>query len=277
MSRLETGIWWTEFGGKRKRNRPPIFCVVAANPADKTVCDGRACRPGEGNAQGITHGSNPFDFRGGSIKSTPHEPDPASPLYAPLAAAAKDAAFKGLVYMCAADYDFREIASNWMRAFVRLGLKNALVYALDAEAHAHLTARGVRSVDGSLAMADFNRTRLARHIQRAEAERHLAAAAVAASGVDVLLMDCSHVLLRDAAPLLHEAAHSVDVSVPRGNCDGRTTPRSPAGCNPNWLAAPPRTGSLRQRDTRLVLPPGRSSGCAARAAPSSAAARSLGR
>jgi len=155
--------------------------------------------------------------------------------------------------MCAADYDFREIASNWMRAFVRLGLKNALVYALDAEAHAHLTARGVRSVDGSLAMADFNRTRLARHIQRAEAERHLAAAAVAASGVDVLLMDCSHVLLRDAAPLLHEAAHSVDVSVPRGNCDGRTTPRSPAGCNPNWSLVWLRgAGSAEQRSRAVA-------------------------
>ena len=64
------------------------LCHLAATSPHKTVCDGRACRPGEGNAQGITHGSNPYDIRGGSLKLNPHEPDPASPLYAPLAAAA---------------------------------------------------------------------------------------------------------------------------------------------------------------------------------------------
>ena len=40
-------------------------------------------------------------------------------------------------------------------------------------------------------------TRLVRHIQRCEAEKHLAAAALAAAGLDVLLTDASHVLLGD--------------------------------------------------------------------------------
>ena len=43
--------------------------------------------------------------------------------------------------------------------------------------------------DLTTSCADWNRTRLQRHIQQAEAERHLAAAALAASGLDVLLME----------------------------------------------------------------------------------------
>ena len=66
------------------------------------------------------------------------------------------------------------------RAAARAGLTNTLIYALDVEAHTHFTDRGLPSSDGSAQMAAWERTRLQRHIQRAEAERHVAAAALAA-------------------------------------------------------------------------------------------------
>lgn len=203
-----------------------------------TLCDGRACRPGEGNPT-VTHSSNPYklppigaDF----LKAPPHGPEPHSPQYERLVAAAHAAAKHHTVIMCAADFDYRELAQNWHRATARLGLTNALVYALDAAAYAFLSSSGVPAVDGSANVDAWNRTRVQRHIQRAEAERHLAAAAIAASGLDVLLTDTTHVMLRDVMPSLHAVAKSgVDMAVVRGRCTGKP----PLGCglwwNMNWL------------------------------------------
>ena len=124
------------------------------------------------------------------------------------------------------------MAENWYRSIQRIGLLNALVYALDTETYQHLTGRGVPSVDGSTNLDAWNRTRVQRHIQRAEAERHMAAAALAASGLDVLLTDSSHVIIGDITLALHDVAKEgvVDTAVPRGNCNGRP----PIGCSPWW-------------------------------------------
>jgi len=197
-------------------------------PKHSTICDGRTCRPGEGNPT-VTHSTNlytpqmPKTFQ----KDPPHRPD--SPQYATLLAAARR---HQLVILCAADFDYREIAENWYRAIQRVGLSNALVYALDTEVHVYLSGRGVPSVDGSANLEEWNRTRVARHIQRAEAERHLAAAALAAAGHDVLLTEATHVMLSDVTPMLHALAAKgdIDMAVPRGNCDGK----APVGCNLWW-------------------------------------------
>ena len=129
-----------------------------------------SCRPGEGNPT-VTHASNPHtlppapaDF----VKEPPNSP--TSPQYAALVAAATEAARRHhdhhghhLVIMCAADFDYRELAENWFKAASRLGLTNALVYALDVPAYEYLKARGVNAVDGSANLDAWNRTRITRH------------------------------------------------------------------------------------------------------------------
>jgi len=211
--------------------------AVALPPLHKVVCDGRLCKPGEGNPS-VTHNENPYELPipglNVTMKGTPH--GPMSPEYAPLVSAAHATAMKHLVYLCAADFDFREIAENWHRAARRLGLTNLLIYALDADVYTHLTARALPAVDGSRNLDAWNRTRLQRHIQVAEAERHMAAAAIAAAGLDVLLMESSHVMLRDPSPTLNALAHSstlsVDTAYPRGLCTSK--PNAFAGCGPFW-------------------------------------------
>ena len=116
----------------------------------------------------------------------------------------------------------------------RLGLRNGLVYALDREVHAYLTEQRVPSFDGSANLDAWNLTRLQRHIQAAEAERHLAAAAIAASGLNVLLTEASHVMLRDATPMLYAAAKAnVDAAFGRSACNGKP----PIGCGFWWNLA----------------------------------------
>ena len=149
-------------------------------PLHRIDCGGRVCRPGEGNPS-VTHGDNPYEFPmpdGWQKKGPPHDPDPNSPQYAPLVAAAKSVAHAHhkLVIMCAADFDYREIAENWYKAVKHAGLSNGLVYALDREAYSYLVGKGVHAFDGSSNLAAWNSTRLQRHIQSADAERHLAAA-----------------------------------------------------------------------------------------------------
>ena len=111
----------------------PLAGVPAAinlPPLHRTVCGNgtRTCRPGEGNPT-VTHSDNPYEFGypADYLKAPPHTPDPTSPQYAPLVAAAE--AVKGhhrLIYMCVADFDFRELAKNWHRAIHRFGLSNAI-------------------------------------------------------------------------------------------------------------------------------------------------------
>jgi len=203
-------------------------------PLHRTVCGNgtRTCRPGEGNPS-VTHSDNPYDFPHPTdyLKTPPHSPDPTSPQYAALVTAAE--AVKGhhrLIYMCVADFDFRELAKNWHRAIRRFGLSNAIVYALDSETRAYLAAAEVPTVDGSANIAAWNRTRLGRHMQRVDAEKHVAAAALVAAGFDVLLTDATHVMTRDATPFLHAltkdaGAHALDAAVARSaHWNGRGWP-----------------------------------------------------
>ncbi len=227
----------------------------ALPPLHATVCGGgRKCRPGEGNPS-VTHADNPYPplpLEPDELRVPPHEPDPKAAHYAAFVTAASAVAqHHRLVIMCAADFDYREIVENWYAALRRSGLSNGIVYAYDAELHDHLRGRGVPSVDGSANLEAWNRTRLARHIQRAEAERHIAAAALAAAGLDVLLMDAAHVMLRDATPTLHAVVKSGDVgmAVARNVCDGKP----PVGCHPLWSLVFLRgTGSREQRERAVA-------------------------
>jgi len=224
----------------------------------RTDCGGRTCRPGEGNPV-VTHGDNPFEFPlpKDAIKGAPHEPDPKG-IYAPLVQAAHAAAQHRLLYFCAADVDYREIAHNWFTALSRLGVHNALVYSLDSGAHAYLYARRVTSFDGTAYIDAWNKTRLQRHIQAAEAERHMAAAAIAASGLNVLLIEATHVVVNDPSPLLHalSKAGTIDTAFARSGCNGKP----PFGCGLWWNVAylvgagPPETHKEQaQRAVQLQL------------------------
>lgn len=221
----------------------------------KRCNDGRrACRPGEGNLV-VTHNTNPYEHTipSDSIKGIPHEPDPNSPQYGRLVSAASAAAqhHHSLIFFCAADFDYREIAENWYAALKRLGLSNYVIYALDAEAHEYLTGRGIRSVDGSANMDAWKRTRLVRHIQQAEAERHLAAAALVASGLNVLFMEATHVMRRDATPLLHallKDGTAFDAAFAVSGCHGKP----PIGCELWWNLGLLRGAGTQEQRERAV-------------------------
>ena len=221
-------------------------------------CSGRPCRPGEGNPS-ITHSYNPYTLPSAPadfIKGPPNDADPASPQYAPLVAAARAVAKHHLgrhghhlVLMCAADFDFREVAENWYRAIERVGMSNALVYALDAEVYQHLSSRGVPTFDGSANLDAWNRTRVQRHLQRAEAERHMAAAALTAAGLDVLLMDASQVVIGDVTQPLHELTKmGVDMAVSRSGCNGKP----PVGCGQWWNLVFLRGAGTAEQRARAV-------------------------
>ena len=223
------------------------------------VCNGRTCLPGEGNPV-VTHSENRFYKAPPNMNSLlhvpPHAPDPASPQYAPLVAAASAAAAAArrgaakLVVFCAADFDFRELAENWYSA-ARKASPNAgaLVYAADADAYAYLIARRVRAVDGSANFDAWNRTRLQRHIQAVDGEKHIAAAAIAAAGLDVLLTESTHVLLRDVVPTFAGVARdSVDVAAAKGGCNGRP----PVGCDPTWNLVWLRGAGTEEQRRRTV-------------------------
>lgn len=204
-----------------------------------TRCSSRACRPGEGNPR-VSHDRNPFALPPhppSFLTSPPHSP--SSPVYAPLVSLGRELARSHeashshrLLFLCAADFDFRLLASNWLAALHRKGATNALVYALDSDTHEYLRSQGHQSVDGSSNLAGWNATRLSRHIQRAEAERHLAAAALAWAGLDVLLTETTHVMVGDVRPMLRALASAggdegMDMAVPKGLCKGQVSASTP--------------------------------------------------
>ena len=223
----------------------------ALPPQHKVSCDGRPCRPGEGNPS-VTHSDNPYEFPlpPDVIKGVPHDPDPGSTQYAALVAQARKVAHHHFIIMTAADFDYRELVENWHRALLRSGHDNGLVYAVDSELHSYLQARRIPTVDGSSNSNAWNRTRLQRHIQQVDAEKHLAAAAVAASGLDVLLTETSHVLLHNVVPALSALTKSgeMDMAVAR-ECNGKP----PVGCNPLWnLVFLHGSGTAEQRQRAVA-------------------------
>ena len=234
----------------------------ASQPLHTTRCGDRVCRPGEGNLKGYGHWVQPYEHTDVKLseygKTAPgweaHSAFPSA-RYTNLIQLARERLRDGFVILTAADFDFRFMALNWYRAATRIGVANGLVHALDTEAYAFLRDRGVPTNDGSIALNAWNSTRLRRHLQRALAERHMAAAALVDAGINVLLMDSSAVLLRPVAPYFTSvAAMALDVMAMRANCDATKEPA--LGCNLLWnflfLRGAPPARPPAPRDTRVL-------------------------
>jgi len=159
----------------------------------------------------------------------PHTSDPYSAQYAPLVLAASARQQRNLVIFAVADYDYRELAENWALSNKKAG-NPALLYALDSEGYQYLSSRGVPVFDGTANFKEWDGYRLVRHLQRVEAEKFTAAAALAASGLDVLLTDVSHVFRAQVLPALRTHTHGIDMAVARGPCTGK----APIGCSLWW-------------------------------------------
>ena len=137
----------------------------------------------------------------------------------------------------AADFDFRELGENWYKATQRAGVGNALLYALDAPAYEYFLSRRIAAVvNGTDNLDAWAGTRLQRHIQRALAERHMAAAALVGAGFDVLLTDTTHVVLRNPFGYLRAQRDDVDLWAMRGGCNAKRPEHSEAGlgCGMVW-------------------------------------------
>lgn len=219
----------------------------ATGPLHRTVCDdGKPCRPGEGNLKGYEHWKMPWEPPSidGLTKQAPHgwsngAPFPTAP-YAQLVSAAKRVASNGnAVVFAAADFDFRELGENWLKSTQRAGIGNALLYALDTEAYDYFLSKFSATtaiVNGTDNLNAWEATRLQRHIQRALAERHMAAAALVHAGFDVLLTDATHVFVRNPFPDLLRQRKDVDLWAMRGGCNAKKPENSEAGlgCGLMW-------------------------------------------
>lgn len=211
-------------------------------PLHRTWCGDHVCRPGEGNLKGYKHWSMPWEPPPitGLTKAAPHGWTSGAPFpeahYRPLISLAQKLVSAGggskLVVFAAADFDFRELGENWYRAAQRAGIPNALIYALDAEACGHFLGKGIPTANGTDNLNAWAATRLQRHIQRALAERHMAAAALASAGFDVLLSDTTHVFRKPIAPFFERAPPEIDVFAMRGGCSVKREPQ--LGCGFLW-------------------------------------------
>ena len=212
--------------------------VEATEPMHKNVCGDHVCRPGEGNLKGYEHWKQPYESKplGGLSKYPAHDwsrgaafPDDK---YASLVAAARSAVPGGssFIALTVADFDFRLLAENWYTAAKAVATP-ALVHALDSDVFSYLTARGVPAHNGTANLQAWESTKLQRHIQRALAERHMAAAALVSAGFDVMMCDTTHVLRRSAEPFFRAQPAQVDLFAPRGNCNAR---KERAGCGARW-------------------------------------------
>ena len=198
---------------ERKKNDGLGNTRQATEPLHKVDCGGYTCRPGEGNLKGYEHWSMPWTppsiDEGGPdggplLKSAPGWPKketefPAA-LYSNVIAAARGIAKDNFVVFAAADFDFRYLGMNWHRATQRAGITNALLYALDSESYSFFLSMSIPTANGTERMGAWGQTRLQRHIQRALAERHMALAAIANDGLDVLLSDTTHVFQKPVQP-----------------------------------------------------------------------------
>lgn len=95
-------------------------------------------------------------------------------------------------------------------------------------------------------------TRLQRHIQRALAERHMAAAALAHAGFDVLLTDTTHVFTRPIAPFLATAPSNADILAMRTGCGLKREPLLGCGFSWNFLLLRGSAGGDLARRERVV-------------------------
>ncbi len=180
-------------------------------PSHSAVCaGGRPCRPGEGNTKGYKMWQQPYEHREHFVQTRRREP-PANPDYSALLAAAKAVAIQKVVILAAADFDYRELALNWVAHVRARGHANALLLAMDSELVAELSRRGIAHADNSANLAAWNATCLQRHVQAVRTERHVAAAALVAASYDVLLCDVTAVFSADPMPYLLDASRQADV------------------------------------------------------------------
>jgi hypothetical protein len=214
--------------------------TVHTGPLHKTDCGGRVCRPGEGNLKGYQHWSMPWEpppidslSKLAAREWGKGAPFPAR-FYEPLVSVAARVQQDKIVIFAAADFDFRELAENWYRATQRASISNVLLYALDSEAYDYFSARSIPTANGTDNLDAWASTRLQRHLQRALAERHMAAAALVHAGYDVLLTDTTHVFQRPVTPLLRSLGSdgSVDIFAQRGGCSLKAEPA--IGCGFVW-------------------------------------------
>ena len=245
---------------RAKRGLPPLPLW----PAHSTVCGGRACRPGEGNIKHDTESGptgrrykmwgQPYEHREQYVQSrsrrAPHAPNPDT-VYAGLAAAARAVARDNLVVMTSGDFDYRELVVNWVLHVRKTGRQNALVYAMDGELHAELTRRGMASYDGSALVGAWNSTCLQRHVQAVRMERHLAAAALVAAGLDVLYTDATAVFVRDAVPYFMGQPAEVQVMLQRDDWPQDPVRSMGTSVNAGFIYLRSREGS-RSDVVRLV-------------------------
>ena len=221
-------------GIERERRAKAGLAPLPLFPAHATVCNGRPCRPGEGNLKGYTMWSQPYEHREAYVQSRsrkrPHEPDPTT-TYAGLVSVAKRIQKDGLVFVTAGDFDYREMIYNWMMHAHKLKYYNSLVLAMDAELYTDLVRRRIPTFDNSALLDAWNGTCLQRHIQAVRMERHLGIAALVGAGISVFHAEASVVLLRDVMPYLRAQPDDVDLLFQRD--DWPAEPVRTMGCAVN--------------------------------------------
>ena len=242
-------------GGRRKLKGDGLGKQVeATGPLHRAICDNRPCRPGEGNLVGYEHWKQPYELPSAAslAKRPPH--GPASPLYAELVTVAKRVqSSRAFVLLTVADFDFREVAENWHKAATRANMPNAVVWSLDGDAYAHLSSRGVPTANGTAAIDGWAQTKLQRHLQRALAERQMAAAALVHAGLDVLVSDATWTYVRDAAPFFAAQPATVDLFYPKEKCGGKVNGKPlSTGCMPVWTLAYLRGAAGDERRARVL-------------------------
>ena len=94
-------------------------------PTHAIECDGRPCRPGEGNLKGYRFWGQPYihreEFVQAQSRRPPHQPEPWQTSYGALVRVARRVAQDNLVLLTAADWDYREIVLNWVLHARKLG------------------------------------------------------------------------------------------------------------------------------------------------------------
>ena len=223
----------------------------------KVMCGDRYCKPGEGNLKGYSQWHQPYANVAPNMsrvtKGAPgwgnNDPFPAASYRAVIAKAQEVQQGHTFVIMSVADFDYRYLAWNWHRAAQGVGATNAFVHALDNEAFEFLHSRHVPCTNGTGHLLAWTNTRLMRHIQRALAERFMAAMALMNAGLNVLMMDVSSVIIRSPIAFFHEqAAADVDMYFMRSGC----SPKKDVGCSIAWNFAFYRGASTAERRDRIL-------------------------
>ena len=199
---------------ERERRRKAGKQPLPLYPTHTTVCNGRPCRPGEGNLKGYSMWFQPYEHREAYVQSRsrkiPHQPDPTT-TYADLVREARRVQQDGLVVVTAGDWDYRELIYNWLAHAHRLKYDNTLVLAMDRELYADLIQRREAAFDNSALLNQWNTTCLQRHIQAVRMERHLGIAALVANGISVLHAEATAIFLHDVIPVLRAQPADVDM------------------------------------------------------------------